>query len=64
MACLVPPPTGFEGHLLNPYPGETNYLSEGDNYRIQGDVLIGSTSRFKENAIEYPRQSGRYGIGI
>ena len=28
--------------------GETNYQSEGDNYRIQGDVVIGSTSRFKE----------------
>ena len=32
--------------------GETNYRSEGDNYRIQGDVLVGSTSRFKENAID------------
>ena len=32
--------------------GETNDQSEGDNYRIQGDVLIGSNSRFKENAID------------
>ena len=32
--------------------GETNYQTERDNYRIQGDVLIGSTSRFKENAID------------
>ena len=32
--------------------GETNYQSEGDNYQIQGYVLIGSTSRFKENAID------------
>ena len=32
--------------------GETNYQSEGDNYRIQGDVLKGSTLRFKENAID------------
>ena len=32
--------------------GETNYQSEGDNYQIQGYVRIGSTSRFKENAID------------
>ena len=32
--------------------GEKNYQSEGDNYRIQGDVLIGSTSRFNANAID------------
>ena len=32
--------------------GETNYRSEGDNYLIQGVVLIGSTSRLKENAID------------
>ena len=32
--------------------GETNYWSEGDNYRIQGDVLIGSTSIFMGNAID------------
>ena len=32
--------------------GETNDQSQGDNYWIQGDVLIGSTSRFKENAID------------
>ena len=32
--------------------GETNYWSDGDNYKIQGDVLIGSTSRFKANAID------------
>ena len=31
--------------------GETNYQSEGDSYQIQGHVLIGSTLRFKENAI-------------
>ena len=28
--------------------GETNYRSEGDNHRIQGEVLKGSTLRFKE----------------
>ena len=32
--------------------GEKNYQSEGDSYQIQGYVLIGSTSRFKENAID------------
>ena len=47
----IPPPTVFQGHLLNPYPGDKNYQSEGDNYWIQGDVLIGSTSRFEENEI-------------
>ena len=31
--------------------GETNYRTQGDNYRIQGDVLIRSTLGFKENAI-------------
>ena len=33
--------------------GETNYRSEGYNYQIQGDVLIGPTSRFKVDAIEF-----------
>ena len=32
--------------------GEKNYRSEGDSYRIQGYVLIGSTLRLKENAID------------
>ena len=32
--------------------GERNYQSEGDNYQIQGDVLIGPSSRFKANAID------------
>ena len=42
------------GHasVFRAFRGETNYQSEGDNYRIQGDVLIGSTSRFEENAID------------
>ena len=38
--------------VFRAYHGETNYWSGGDNYQIQGDVLIGSTSRFKANAID------------
>ena len=32
--------------------GEIDYRSEGDNHWNQGYFLIGSTSRFKENAID------------
>ena len=44
-------PVGY-ATVFRDFRGETNYRSEGDNYRIQGDFLIGSTLRFKENAID------------